>query len=47
MVQEQANNGNSVLNKSREEFNNKVAGYAMLGRTKKVAWHNRRRYRTI
>jgi|AOAMet_66_BLW_10_1038536.scaffolds.fasta_scaffold173784_2 hypothetical protein len=39
--------GNPVLNQSRSDFNNKVSAYSMLGKTKKVIWYARRRYRTI
>ncbi|MDB9800907.1 hypothetical protein OAB94_00845 [Flavobacteriaceae bacterium] len=40
-------NGNSQLNSERSNFNRKVAGLSILGRTKKVQWDSRRRYRTI
>lgn len=40
-------NGNSQLNSERSSFNRKVAGLFILGKTKKVQWDSRRRYRTI
>ena len=41
------NNGNNQLNTERENFNDRVGKKAMLGKTKKVAWDNKRRNRTI
>lgn len=40
-------NGNAQLNNERAIFNQKVGAYSMLGRTKKVQWSNRRRWRTV
>jgi len=40
-------NGNTQLNTERNAFNQKVGAYSMLGRTKKVQWCNRRRWRTL
>tara|TARA_S200000501_G_scaffold45184_1_gene36585 strand:+ start:5100 stop:5237 length:138 start_codon:yes stop_codon:yes gene_type:complete len=40
-------NGNSQLNSSRNEFNDRVEVKSFLGRTKKVAWTGARRFRSI
>ena len=40
-------NGNTQLNQDRNAFNQKVSKLSMLGRTKKVQWSNRRRWRNI
>ncbi len=40
-------NGNTQLNSERSNFNRKVSVLSMLGKTKKVQWDGRRRYRTI
>ena len=40
-------NGNTQLNQDRNAFNQKVSAYSMLGRTKKVQWSNRRRWRNV
>ena len=40
-------NGNTQLNNERSNFNRKVSVLSILGRTKKVQWDGRRRYRTI
>jgi len=41
------NNGNNQLNTERENFNNRVGKKAILGRSKKIAWNQKRRNRTI
>ena len=43
---EQAN-GNTQLNNSRNEFNERVNKFMRLGSTKRVGWTSKRRYRTI
>ena len=43
---EQAN-GNTQLNSSRNEFNERVNKFMRLGSTKRVGWTSKRRYRTI
>ena len=40
-------NGNIQLNSARNEFNDRVEAKSFLGRTKKVAWTNARRFRSI
>jgi hypothetical protein len=40
-------NGNTQLNQDRNAFNQKVSKLSMLGRTKKVQWSNRRRWRNV
>jgi hypothetical protein len=47
MSHEQQNNGTPQLQGERNSFNQKVGAYSILGRTKKVQWSNRRRWRTI
>jgi|TARA_B000000441_G_scaffold122006_1_gene97485 hypothetical protein len=41
------NNGNVQLNLVRNEFNNSVKVKSFLGKTKKVAWTDFRRFRSI
>ena len=40
-------NGNTQLNTDRNAFNQRVSRLTMLGRTKKVQWSNRRRWRNV
>ena len=40
-------NGNTQLNSERSNFNRKVSVLSILGKTKKVQWDGKRRYRTI
>lgn len=40
-------NGNTQLNQDRNAFNQKVSRLSILGRTKKVQWSNRRRWRNV
>ena len=40
-------NGNEHLNSIRNEFNGIVEMKSYLGRTKRIAWSENRRYRTI
>ena len=44
---QQSNNGNTQVNSMRETFNHKVSRLSMLGKSKKVAWDNQRRNRSI
>ncbi len=44
---QQSNNGQTQVNQARGSFNNKVASYSMLGKSKKVAWDSARRNRSI
>ena len=44
---QQSNNGQTQVNQARGSFNNKVSSYSMLGKSKKVAWDNARRNRSI
>ncbi len=41
------NNGNTKLNDSRNNFNDKVSKLSLLGKSKKVKWSDKRRYRNI
>lgn len=41
------NNGNNQLNSERESHNERVEKLANLGKTKRVKWREKRRYRTI
>jgi len=41
------NNGNTQLNKDRNDLNNKVSKLKMLGSSKKVKWSDKRRFRNI
>ena len=47
MNHEQQQNGTPQLQGERNAFNQKVSAYSILGRTKKVQWSNRRRWRNI
>ena len=40
-------NGNTQLNSTRNEFNDRVVAKSYLGRTKRVAWIGSRRFRSI
>ena len=40
-------NGNTQLNASRNEFNERISRFLRLGATNRVVWTSRRRYRTI
>lgn len=40
-------NGNTQINIIRGTFNNKVSRLKILGRTKKVQWSDKRRWRSI
>ena len=40
-------NGNTQVNGVRNDFNGKVDRLYLLGKSKKVQWDSRRRYRTI
>ncbi len=44
---QQSNNGQTQVNSARETFNAKVSRLSMLGKSKKVAWDNSRRNRSI
>jgi len=44
---DQQNNGNPHTHETRNSFNQKVAKLSMLGRSKKVQWSDKRRYRNI
>ena len=43
----QQNNGNSQLNEAREGVNNRTTHKTFLGRTKRVQWGAKRRFRGI
>jgi hypothetical protein len=47
MESTQQANGNTQLNNDRNAFNQRVSRLTMLGRTKKVQWSNRRRWRNV
>lgn len=40
-------NGNPQVQQMRNTFNDKVSKLSVLGKTKKVLWSNRRRWRNI
>ena len=40
-------NGNTQLNGERNAFNKRVSSKLFMGRTQRVIWNDRRRYRTI
>ena len=44
---DQQNNGNPHTHETRNTFNKKVAKYSMLGKSKKVQWSDKRRFRNI
>ncbi len=44
---ENQNNGNTQLNNDRNNFNDKVSKLSLLGKSKKVKWSDKRRYRNI
>jgi len=40
-------NGNTQLNSIRNEFNDRVKDKAFMSQGKRIAWNDRRRFRTI
>ena len=44
---ENQNNGNTQLNNDRNNFNDKDSKLSLLGKSKKVKWSDKRRYRNI
>lgn len=44
---ENQNNGNTQLNNDRNNFNDKVSKLSLLGKSKKIKWSDKRRYRNI
>tara|TARA_Y100000385_G_C12906695_1_gene556617 strand:+ start:556 stop:696 length:141 start_codon:yes stop_codon:yes gene_type:complete len=46
-MENQKNNGNNQINNTRESFNEKVSKLSILGKTKKVQWEDKRRFRSI
>ncbi len=40
-------NGNTQLNSIRNEFNDRVKDKSYMSQGKRIAWNDRRRYRTI
>ncbi len=44
---EQQNNGNPQIQGERNSINQRISRLVYLGKTKKVLWSNRRRYRNI
>lgn len=47
MSHNEQQNGNTQLNASRNEFNERISRFLRLGAASRVVWTNRRRYRTI
>ena len=47
MTTNDQSNGNAQINSERTNFNRKVSVLSILGKTKKVQWDGKRRYRTI
>ena len=41
------NNGNNQLNTERDNINTRISNLYIVGRSKRVAWNNRGRFRTI
>tara|TARA_Y100001937_G_scaffold11548_1_gene14274 strand:+ start:5098 stop:5238 length:141 start_codon:yes stop_codon:yes gene_type:complete len=46
-MKQQQDNGNTQLNQTREEFNDRVKNKLHMGNTMRVKLNNRRRFRTI
>ncbi len=46
-MQDQQNNGNPHTNETRNILNDKISKLSLLGKTKKVQWSNKRRFRNI
>jgi len=44
---ENQNNGNTQLNNERNNFNDKVSKLLYLGKSSKIKWSDKRRYRNI
>ena len=44
---QETNNGQTQINKTRNSFNDKVSKYRMLGTSKKIQWDSARRNRSI
>ena len=44
---ESQNNGNTQLNNDRNNLNQKISRLGLLGKSKKVKWSDKRRYRNI
>ena len=44
---ENQNNGNTQLNNDRNNFNDKVSKLSYLGKSSKIKWSDKRRYRNI
>ena len=46
-MRNQQGNGNVQLNEARENVNKRVVQKTFLGKTKRVQWNAKRRFRTI
>jgi hypothetical protein len=46
-MENQKNNGNQQINNTRESFNEKVSKLSILGKSKKIQWEDKRRFRSI
>jgi len=46
-MKDQQTNGNPHTNETRNDLNNKISKYKMLGNSKKVLWSDKRRFRNI
>jgi len=44
---DQQNNGNPHTQEIRNKLNQNISKYSMLGKSKKVQWSDKRRYRNI
>ena len=44
---ENQNNGNTQLNNDRNNLNEKISKLSFLGKSSKVKWSDKRRYRNI
>jgi hypothetical protein len=47
MKDQQTNSDMSHTNETRNNLNDKISRYKMLGKSKKVQWSDKRRYRNI
>jgi hypothetical protein len=46
-MNDQQTNGNPHTNETRNNLNNKIYKLSLLGKSKKVQWSNKRRFRNI
>jgi len=46
-MEDQQKNGNPHTNETRNSLNDKISKLSLLGKSKKVQWSNKRRFRNI